>query len=177
MCKVDEKDEAEEQKEHGADEGEVVAPDEEEALGDQEGEEDQEKPDNDLWSPITVLDGGAAVAGIVDTEEQGSVDGMEDTKCELDAVDSDEAVALLAETGYREEVESQMLELLDRPRRKHDPRQDGVEEENQGVRDPRSGAGAVLASKRPEGVRQDDIPAIALPAGAAQCRARGGTAA
>lgn len=140
VCEVDEKDEAEEQEEHGADQSKVVAPDEEETLGDKESGDDQEQPGDDLWSPVPVLNSGTAVTSVIDAEEDDGENGMEDPKRKLDAVDGDKAVALLTETRYGEVVESQVLELLDRPRRKHDPRKDAVDKENQGVRDPRGSA-------------------------------------
>lgn len=168
MCEVNEEDEAEEQEEHSANQGEVVAPDEEEAFRDEEGEDDQEQPGYDLWSPVPVLDGSAAITSAVDAKEDDSQDGVEHTERKLDTVDGDEAVALLAEAGYREVVEGQMLELLDCPGREHDPREDAVDQKDQSVRDPRSGAGTVLALKMPT-VQEADIPAIAFSAGTTQC--------
>lgn len=145
MCEINKEDEAEEQEKHGANQGEVVTPNKEEALGDEESEDDQEQPGDDLWSPVPVLDGGAAVTSAVDANKDNCQDGVEDTERELNAVDSNETVALLAEARYREVVESQVLELLDRPGCEHDPREDAVDQKYQGVRDPRSGAGVVLA--------------------------------
>lgn len=105
MGEIDKEDEAEKEKEHGTDEGEIVAPDEEEAFGDKESDDNQEKPGDDLGSPVPVLNSSSSITGVVDTNKDDGQDSMEDAKRKLDTVDSDEAVALFAEAGYRKVVE------------------------------------------------------------------------
>lgn len=55
MGKVYEEDKTEEDEQCGADEGYVVAPDHEEAVGDEEGCNDEYEPQEDLGTPPAVV--------------------------------------------------------------------------------------------------------------------------
>ena len=46
-----EEDEAEEDEERGADHGDVVAPEHEEGVGDEEGDDDEDEPEEDFRTP------------------------------------------------------------------------------------------------------------------------------
>jgi hypothetical protein len=59
---VDEEDETEEDEDAGADEGDVVTPEDEEAVGDEEGERDEDEPEEDFGAPPAV---GGEFSGLV----------------------------------------------------------------------------------------------------------------
>lgn len=133
MRQVDEQDQANEQEETGARHGEVVAPDDEERVRDEEGEDDHGDPAEDLGAPEAVLDGRAAVLGGPDADEHEGHEDVEEAEGEVDALDGDEAVALLAVALDVDVVERELGELLHGPVREHDPRDDRVDEQNEGV--------------------------------------------
>ena len=69
VCKVHEQDQAQEQEQHGAAESDIIAPDFEESVRNQEGKDDKAQPRNDLRSPESILNRRATVFRAVDTEE------------------------------------------------------------------------------------------------------------
>lgn len=85
--KVDEEDQAEEDEYGGADEGDVVAPEDEEAVWDEEGDGDEDEPDECLWTPPSVLDLSPLLLGRLHTNEEGAQDEMEQRQCKADTVD------------------------------------------------------------------------------------------
>lgn len=54
MCEVDEEDETEEDEYCGTDKRDVVAPEDEEAVGDEEGYDDKNEPKEDFRAPPTL---------------------------------------------------------------------------------------------------------------------------
>ena len=60
---------------------------------------------------------------------------MKKAKGEIDSLYSDVAVALLALAGNGHVVERKVFELLHCPWGEHEPRYDGIEEEDNGVGD------------------------------------------
>ncbi|CAG8571471.1 7424_t:CDS:2, partial [Scutellospora calospora] len=115
MRKVYQQDQAKEQEQDGTTESDVVTPDLEESVRDEESEDDQAQPCDDLGSPKAILNRRTAVFRAVDAEQQDGVDGMEAAESEVDAVDSGEAEALFSGTVDGDIVEEDALELLDGP--------------------------------------------------------------
>lgn len=105
MREVDEEDQPEQEEKHGADQGKVVAPDLEEVLRDEEGDDDEEKPGDNLRAPVPILDGSAPILRAFDAKEGDGEDGVENAEGELDTMDGDEAEALLTQARDREVVE------------------------------------------------------------------------
>lgn len=60
---------------------------------------------------------------------------MKETEREIDAVDCREAEAVMSGAVDRDIVKEDPLELVDSPWREEDPREERVEEENEGVCD------------------------------------------
>lgn len=60
---------------------------------------------------------------------------MEQAEGEVDTVNSEPAVAFSGRAVYANVIEGEVFEFLDGPWREHDPRQDGVEEQDEGVGD------------------------------------------
>lgn len=135
MSQVDKENESKKQKQDGTDQSDIVAPDDEEAVGDQEGDDDKSDPCNDLGAPEAVLDGRSLVACVLDADEQESHDEVENTESKVDTVDSSEAIAGLAVTGDGGVIKQDMLEFLDGPVGEHDPGQERVEQQDDGVGD------------------------------------------
>lgn len=133
MREVDQEDEAEEEEEHGAEEGDIVAPDHEEAVGDEEGEDDEAEPEDDLWSPEAVLDACTRVFGGSYAEEGKREEEVEHAKGEVDAVDGDPAVACSLWTAYFHVIECEVLEFVDSPWCEHDPCEYRIDHEKQSV--------------------------------------------
>lgn len=55
MCEVDQEYQPEQNEKHGTDQRKVLAPDLKECLRDEECDDDEDQPDQNLRSPITVL--------------------------------------------------------------------------------------------------------------------------
>lgn len=140
MRKVDQQDETNEQEEARANHGEVVAPNDEERVRNEKGENDHADPGDKLGSPESVLDWRASVLRVPDTDEHHGHDDVEETEGEIDALDRDVAVALLAVALDVDVVECEVRQLLHGPVREHDPRDDRVDEEDEGVGDTGSDA-------------------------------------
>lgn len=82
-----------------------MAPDLEEGFGDEECEDHEKEPDDDFGAPVAVLQRSAAVFGGFDAEEEKGEAEVEEAKGEVNALDSDVAVALFALAGYGHVVE------------------------------------------------------------------------
>lgn len=70
MRKVHQKDQTQKQEEHGAEEGDVVAIDEEEGFGDKERHDDKGQPEDDLRTPKSILESGASIFRAFDAKKQ-----------------------------------------------------------------------------------------------------------
>ena len=113
--KVHKQDQTEQQEQHGTAESNIVAPDFEESVRNQECEDNQAQPRNNLRSPKSILNRRTTVFRAVDSEEQNGVNGVEATESEVDAVDSGEAKALFSGAVDGDIVKEDALELLDGP--------------------------------------------------------------
>jgi len=151
MSQVYQENEAEKQEQHSADQSDIVAPDDEEAVRNQEGDDDQSDPGNYLGTPEAVLDSRSLVACVLDANEQQGHDGVEKSESKVDAVNSSEAIAGLAVAGDGGEVEQDVLEFLDGPVGEHDPGQERVEEQDDGVGDTGGHAVVALAGSAADG--------------------------
>lgn len=69
MGKIDQEDQAENEEKHAAKEGDVVAPELEERVGNEEGDHDEGEPGDDFRAPVAILQSGARVLGRGDAEE------------------------------------------------------------------------------------------------------------
>ena len=143
---IDEQNQANEQEETGSNHGKVVAPDDEERVGDEEGEDDHADPSKNLGAPEAVLDLGAAILGGADADEHEGHEDVEEAEGEVDALDGDEAVALLAVALDVDVVQGELGQLLHGPVGEHDPRDDRVDEEDERVGDAGCDAVAALSS-------------------------------
>jgi hypothetical protein len=140
---IDQQNQTNEQEQAGPGHGEVVAPNDEERVGNEEGEDDHANPAQDLRCPKAVLDLGAAVLGGPHTDEHQGHEDVEETEGEVDALHCNEAIALLAVALDVDIVQGELGQLLHGPVGEHDPRDDRVDEENEGVCD--TGCDAVAA--------------------------------
>lgn len=121
MSQVDQENETKKQEQDSADQSDIVAPDDEEAIRNQEGNDNETDPGDQLGSPEAVLNSRSLVACVLDADEQQGHDEMEEAESEVDTVDSGEAIACLAVAGDCSEIEQDMLEFLDGPVGEHDP--------------------------------------------------------
>ena len=113
--KVYQQDQAKEQEQDGTTESDVVSPNLEECVRDEESEHDQAEPCDNLRSPEAVLDRCATVFRAVDSEEQDGVDGVEAAESEVHTVNSGKAEALFSGAVDGDIVKEDTLELLDGP--------------------------------------------------------------
>lgn len=74
MRKVHQKDQTQKQEEHGAEEGDIVAVDEEEGFGNEERHDDKGHPEDDLRTPISILESGASIFRAFNPEKQKGQD-------------------------------------------------------------------------------------------------------
>lgn len=143
MCQVDQQNQANEQEQAGTSHGEVVAPHDEERVRDEEGQDNHGDPADDLGAPEAVLNLCAAVLGGANTNKHKRHEDVEEAESEIDALHSDEAVALLAVTLDVDIVQGELRQLLHGPVGEHDPRDDRIDEKNERVGD--TGCDAVAA--------------------------------
>lgn len=127
MRQVDQKNETQQKEEHGAEESDIVAIDEEEAFRDEERHDDEPDPEQDFWTPETVLNGSTAISRGLHAKEQEGEDEVEETETEVDAVDRDPTVAFLSIAFDIHIVESQVLQFFKCPRCEHNPGNDRVD--------------------------------------------------
>lgn len=133
VCEINEQDKSDKEEEDGADKSDIVAPDGEEGVGNQESDDDEANPCDQLGTPEAVLDSRSLVSGVADSDEEKSEDKVEETESEVDAVDGSESITLLAGARDGGIVQQYFLQLLDGPIGEHDPGQQRVEEEDDGV--------------------------------------------
>lgn len=77
MSEIDEEHETKKQEEHSSSEGDVSAPDLEEDIGYEEGQNQQTQPTNDLWSPESILDCRSSISCGPHTEEDDGKKSVE----------------------------------------------------------------------------------------------------
>ena len=118
---VHQEDEAEENEEHGSDEGTIFAPHLKEGLWDEESQDNKCEPQYDLRAPISVLQGCAAVSGRLDAKEKYGEGEMEEPEPKVDSLNSNISIALFALTADGHVVERQVFQLLQSPRSEHEP--------------------------------------------------------
>ncbi len=107
MCKVDKQNEAEEEEEDGSNQGDVVTPGDEEAVGNQEADHDEGNPSDQLRTPETVLDWTAAITRGSNTQEEDCEDEVECTEREVHSVDGNKAIAIMSgDASYGHVVQS-----------------------------------------------------------------------
>lgn len=70
MCKVDEQNETKDDEQGCTDERNIVAPEDEETVGDEEGSGDKDEPKENFGSPPAVLDGCSGSLGVFDADEK-----------------------------------------------------------------------------------------------------------
>lgn len=78
MCKVDKEDKAKEDEYCGADERNVISPEHEETVRNEEREAKEDKPEEDFGTPPTVLNGRAFITCISDIYQYRTEDEMEE---------------------------------------------------------------------------------------------------
>ena len=145
---VDKEDQADEQKEAGTNHGKVIAPYDEERIRDEEGQDHKGQPGDDLWTPESVLDGGAAILGAPHADEHHGHDDVEESECEVDALHRDVAVTLLAVALDVDVIQGEVREFLHSPIGEHYPGDDGIEQEEEGVCDTGSDTVSTFAAAR-----------------------------
>lgn len=135
VCQIHQQDQSQKQEENGAYKCNIVAPDLEETVWDQEAEHNQAQPDDNLGSPEAILQRGSGVLGGVDTDQQDGQYEVEQAQRKVDAMHGGKAKAFVSEAVHHDIIQQNVLQLLDGPFGEHDPRQQRVEEEDGGVGD------------------------------------------
>lgn len=127
MRQIDKQNQTEENVEYGTDDGDVLAPHDEEVIRNEEGDDDQTEPSDNLRSPEAVLNRRPLVFGATDADEEKSHDEVEEPKGEIDAMYRDVAITTRAIAGNGGVIQKGVFELLDRPVGEHDPGENRVE--------------------------------------------------
>lgn len=121
MRKINQENQSEEKEEHGAEEGNVVAVNEEEGLGNKEGHDDKSQPEDDLRTPITILYSGAGIFRALNSEQKKGEYQVEETESEVDPMHRNPAMTFLPVASNLHIIEGQVLQFLQSPWREHDP--------------------------------------------------------
>jgi hypothetical protein len=173
VCQINQQNEPNKQEQTSANHRKVVAPDNEERVWNEKRQDHHADPAHDLGHPEAVLDGRAAVLGRPHSNKHERHEHVEEAKGEVDALHGNVAVALLAVALDVDVVKREVGEFLHGPVREHDPRNDGVDEEDERVGD--AGGDATMSSVcAPHTVpisRSVSIPVAALSAARAHHRA------
>ena len=143
MSEVDQQYQTQEDVKNRSDNGDVFAPGDKELIRDEKGDDNQTNPCDQLGTPKPVLYSRPLVSCAVDPNEEQGEDKVEETERKIDAMHSDVAVAFGPVAGDGGVIEESMFELLDGPVGQHDPGEDGVEEQYDGVDD--TGRHAIVA--------------------------------
>lgn len=135
MCQIDEKNQTQQEEEHGAEESNIIAVDEEEAFRNEERHDNEPNPEEHFWSPEAILKGGAAIPGCLHAKEQEGENQVEETETEVDAMDRDPTVTFLSIAFDFHIVEGQVLQFFECPGSQHNPGNDRVDQEDKGIGD------------------------------------------
>lgn len=133
VCQVDQQDQSQEEEQDGAAQSDIISPHLEEAVGDEEAHDDQSQPHENLGTPPAVLNPRSTVLGRGDAEEEEGEDEVEEAEREVDAVHGREPEAVVTRAVDGHVVEEDALELVDGPWSEQYPREERVEEEDEGV--------------------------------------------
>ena len=151
MRQVNQQNQADEQEEAGADQREVIAPNDEHGVRDEEGEDDHDEPADNFRSPEAVLNGRASIFGGPHSHQNQGHEQVEHAEGEVDPLHSSISIALLSVTLDVHIVEGEVRQLLHGPGREHDPGHDRVYKEEEGVGDASSNAIAALPTGTEDG--------------------------
>jgi len=121
MRQIDKQNESNEKEQTRANHGKIVAPDDEERVRDEKGQNDHANPAHDLGKPETVLYGRATVLGRPYSDEHKRHNDVEETEREVDALYCDISVTLFAVAFDVDIVQSEVSQLLHGPVGEHDP--------------------------------------------------------
>jgi hypothetical protein len=86
------------------------------------------REEHDLRAPETILEGCTTITGVFDAEEEECEDQVEETETEIDAMNCNPTVTFLAVAFDFHIIQSKMLQFLHCPWRKHNPRDDGIDQ-------------------------------------------------
>jgi len=88
MSKVHKENKAENDEQAGANERYIVSPKDEETIGYEPGNNQENEPREDLWSPPPILYSSPFVLGIIYTQKQCTENGVEEHERKADPVNS-----------------------------------------------------------------------------------------
>lgn len=121
MSKVYEEDQAEDNKQGSTNQREVVAPEDEEWVGDCERYADKDKPEEYFGAPPTILDGSAFVAGVSYANKGETQERVEKTESKADTVDCKNTITLVVCAVHLDVVIAPFLDEFDGSVCTHDP--------------------------------------------------------
>lgn len=121
VCKINQQDQTNQKEEHSADKSDIVSPEGEKGVGNEEGDDDQANPGNELGTPETILNSRSLVFSIADAYQEEGQDEMEEAQCEVDTVYGGESIALFAGAGDGRVIKKDCFQLLDGPVGEHNP--------------------------------------------------------
>lgn len=151
MRQIHQQYQSQQQEQYRTHQRDIVPPDLEEAVRDQEADHNQPQPRNDLRSPESVLNRRARIFRRIYPQQHDRQHGMEQSQGEVDAVYSGEPEAFVPGAVDGDVVEQDALQLLDGPGGEHQPGQHRVDEQDEGVGDPGRDAVVALAAGRADG--------------------------
>jgi len=129
MREVDEKNETKEDENRSSDEGNIIAPEHEKAVGDKEADGDKDNPQENLRAPPSVLDGSPLIPGISNADEGSTEDGVEQGEGKANTMHRQYAITLVVRTIHLDVVVAPLLNEFDHHRRLHKPRKHRVNQE------------------------------------------------
>lgn len=112
MGEIDEKNQAQENEESGANHGHVISPEHEERVRYEEGDGHQDQPEENLGAPPSILNCSAFITSVPDTNERKTEDCMDESKSKADSVHRKNTIAFVACAVHLNVVVAPFLYLL-----------------------------------------------------------------
>lgn len=109
MRQVYQEDEAENQEQHGTDQSDIVAPEHEEAVRDEEGKDNQTEPGYDLGPPESILNTGTRILRGSYAHQESSENEVEESEGEVDPMYGEPSVTLSGWTVNLDIIQHEML--------------------------------------------------------------------
>jgi len=121
MSKIHQQNQANKEKQDGSDKSNIVAPEGEEGVRDEESDDNKTNPGNQFRTPEPILKSRSLVSSVVYTNQKQSQDEMKEPQREIDAVYGGESITFFACTRDGGIIEEDFLQFLDSPVGEHDP--------------------------------------------------------
>jgi hypothetical protein len=132
MCEINKEDETQKNKERGPNEGNVIAPEHVKAVGNEPGSDNENDPQQNLGTPISILDSRPFIPRILDSNQRDAQYCMEQCQSETNPMDGQYPITLVSVTIHFDIIVAPFFYEMDCPARPHQPCEHRIQTEYQG---------------------------------------------